>query len=123
MLLRARLYTATLFDAWLQRAGDREKHMGEWIRHGAPLGMARKIPVCGVFPEMDEDAAADMALEIAELMNRSAGNYSSIHEKTLMTLNRKSTGYWVTISGSNSASWNCSSASRDTKDAFASWLL
>lgn len=43
-----------LFEAWGRKAGDPEVEVPRWIREGAPLGIAKEIGCCGIFPEGEE---------------------------------------------------------------------
>ena len=46
---------AKLWEGWRKCSGDPERDLVQWIRSGAPLGMAEEIPYCGIFPMTDEE--------------------------------------------------------------------
>jgi hypothetical protein len=47
-----------LVAAWQRATNDPEVHVVTWARQGVPLGMAKRIETCGIFP-----AARDEALD------------------------------------------------------------
>ena len=46
---------ADVLEAWADLSGDPEKEVPNWIRHGAPLGIAEQIRTCGIFPPNTEE--------------------------------------------------------------------
>ena len=40
-----------LVEAWVNKGNDPEKCVARWVREGAPLGISKPIPTCGIFPE------------------------------------------------------------------------
>ena len=52
---------AELWEAWQKFSKDPEKHIADWARFGAPLGMGARIPRSnGVFPPIDDDSRCAM---------------------------------------------------------------
>ena len=69
-----------MWDGWFKASGDPEKHLTEWIRRGAPLGMSREIQGCGIFPKAERgEAETDVFPEIEEQLG--AENYKSFTEE------------------------------------------
>ena len=69
-----------IIDKWLLGAGDPEIHLGDWIRNGAPLGMAKPIPTCGIFPPVDGERAGDYSWDLSfeEALAHEGGNYTCV---------------------------------------------
>lgn len=44
-----------LIEAWVNKGNDPEKCVARWVKEGAPLGIERPIPTCGIFPEAHDD--------------------------------------------------------------------
>ena len=71
-----------LLRSWQERSGDPETEVPDWLEHGCPLGIEKKIKVCNVFPQLPEEEAkvggeADMA---AELERKGFKNYASMED-------------------------------------------
>ena len=68
-----------LWSAWQRFSGDPDTAVIEWIKHGAPLGMAMEVPKCGIFPEVDDGQEGGMeAPEMESQLNLQ--NYRSVTE-------------------------------------------
>ena len=68
------------FEAYVEQTGDPEKHLGEWIRYGAPLGIRNELVPSGIFPLSD---ARDAPADAAEALHSDLGtftNYASLEE-------------------------------------------
>jgi len=61
-----------LVEAYIKATGDQEIYLGEWLRSGAPTGVAEEIPACGIFPRVVKHAEAseDMQRMAQELLDR-----------------------------------------------------
>ena len=71
---------ADLWQGWFKASGDPERHLVQWIREGAPLGMSREIDCCGIFPRTDRgEAELDTFPEIEEQLGLE--NYKSLAEE------------------------------------------
>ncbi len=71
-----------LLRSWQERSGDPEGEVPEWLEHGCPLGIEKKIKVCDIFPQLPEEESkvagdSDMA---AELERKGFRNYASMEE-------------------------------------------
>jgi len=44
-------WRADLVEAYVRVAEDPEVHFADWLRNGAPTGVAREIVSCGIFPQ------------------------------------------------------------------------
>ena len=44
-----------MIEGWCLKGNDPEKFVADWIREGAPLGIEKKIPTCGIFPTESSD--------------------------------------------------------------------
>ena len=71
---------SSMWRAWQRASADPDKHLADWARDGAPLGMAKEIPSSGgIFPEVESagEATGDMpTLEWRAKFN----NYTSMSE-------------------------------------------
>ena len=68
-----------LLAAWQRATRDPEVHVVSWARKGVPLGMAKRIETCGIFPPARDEAvdAGDGApLELME----NTRNYTSFYD-------------------------------------------
>ena len=71
---------ARLWEAWIRASGDPEEHLVSWIRSGAPLGMARPIEECNIFPKVwDEENHGEEVPELEAQMG--VQNYKSVLEE------------------------------------------
>ena len=48
-----------LVEAWIQKSGDPDDVVPDWIRNGAPLGIEEEIPYRGIFPKISDEANLD----------------------------------------------------------------
>ena len=70
---------AALLLAIVRDAGDPEIHVPAWARGQTPLGIVRRIPTCGVFPDAGE--AGHALDEFADLVTmQEMPNYDSFYE-------------------------------------------
>ena len=72
-----------LVEAWCAKGNDPEKHVATWIRQGAPLGIEKEIPVCGIFPsamteDLDHKGEAELLDAEAQLARGDIHNYVSV---------------------------------------------
>jgi len=72
-----------MLKAWMKKSGEPDVHVAEWLQHGAPLGIEKKIPTAGIFPPSDEQegdprdyVVADAVLERPSTLK----NYKSIED-------------------------------------------
>ena len=49
-----------LVDRIQELAGDPDRHVGEWLRDGAPFGVAKEITPGGLLPRITEEASLTM---------------------------------------------------------------
>ena len=71
-----------MWDSWAREARDPERHLGQWAREGAPLGMEVRVdPSHGIFPTVDAvpGTEVDPAPELDQM--RGVRNYSSMEEQ------------------------------------------
>jgi hypothetical protein len=73
-------WRAGLVEAYVKATGDPEVHLAEWLRDGAPTGIAREIPACGIFPPVTRTAEADADLQKTFAQAESHTNYASVRE-------------------------------------------
>jgi hypothetical protein len=45
----------SLLEAWVKHTGDGDEFVCSWLREGAPAGLSRNVPTCGVFPPNSEE--------------------------------------------------------------------
>ena len=77
-----------LLEGWGRKSGDPETEVPKWIREGAPLGIAKEIGCCGIFPEGEDarnnksDSLGPEELEDAEaqLARGDIINYKTVEE-------------------------------------------
>ena len=69
-----------LWKGWRKFSGDPERDLVQWIREGAPLGMAEDIPYCGIFPMTDEELPEVEGMPDIEAQ-LGAENYKSFKEE------------------------------------------
>ena len=67
-----------LVEAYIKATGDQEKHLGEWLRYGAPTGVAEEIPTCGIFPKVEKPAEALEDLQRIFARAEAHKNYVSV---------------------------------------------
>ena len=70
-----------ILQAWIQRGQDPEEHVVDWVLHGTPLGMAKDIPTCGIFPpaiDGDRKAEEEWMDTDQQLRGGSVLNYKSM---------------------------------------------
>lgn len=48
-----------LVEAWIQKSGDPDDVVPDWIRSGAPLGTEEEIPYRGIFPKNTDESNMD----------------------------------------------------------------
>lgn len=65
-------------EAYIKATGDQEKHLGEWLRSGAPEGVAEEIPTCGIFPKVEKPAEALEDLQRIFARAEAHKNYVSV---------------------------------------------
>ena len=53
---------AELLEGWVEKAGDPEVYVVDWVRNGTPLGIERAIPTCGVYPTVPEQEQKEVDL-------------------------------------------------------------
>ena len=80
MLGRASPLQGELIQSWLSRGGDPETHMRNWIQSGVPLGIAKEIPCCGIFPSIECETEALHAPSVAQALDAGFRNYTSIYD-------------------------------------------
>jgi hypothetical protein len=73
-------WRAGIVEAYVKASGDPEVHLADWLRHGAPTGVAREIPTCGIFPPVDRRGAADEDMQRIYAKTEVHRNYSSVAE-------------------------------------------
>ena len=70
---------ADMWAAWQRKSADPERHLAEWARQGAPLGMSCAIPESnGVFPKTED--SADLEEAPALELQAKLKNYTSVYE-------------------------------------------
>ena len=73
-----------LLEAWVRRGGDPETEVVNWVVDGTPLGMAKEIGVCGIFPpaiDGDRGDAEGWMDTDQQLQGGSVINYKSVQEQ------------------------------------------
>ena len=73
-------WRAGIVEAYVKASGDQEVHLADWLRHGAPTGVAREIPTCGIFPPTDRRTGADEDMQRIFAKTEEHRNYSSVSE-------------------------------------------
>lgn len=70
-----------LVEAHIKASRDPETGLPQWLREGAPIGVAREVRSCGIFPRIDPDARKQAA-DAEELLSVEAarGNYKSFED-------------------------------------------
>ncbi|CAK0804234.1 unnamed protein product [Prorocentrum cordatum] len=69
-----------IVEAHVAASQDPEVHLGDWLRDGAPIGVARPVPSCGIFPQLGPAAKErTQAHEVLSLLE-AHGNYKSFEE-------------------------------------------
>ncbi|CAK0806281.1 unnamed protein product, partial [Prorocentrum cordatum] len=69
-----------IVEARAAASQDPEVHLGDWLRDGAPIGVARPVPSCGIFPQLGPAAKErTQAHEVLSLLE-AHGNYKSFEE-------------------------------------------
>ncbi|CAE7256557.1 unnamed protein product [Symbiodinium sp. CCMP2592] len=70
---------ADLFEAYCRSAGDPESEVHHWIADGTPLGMAREIKPCGIFPPAEAEEPQEELITAAEVLDGNPlRNYLSV---------------------------------------------
>ena len=68
-----------LWEAWQKFSKDPEKHIADWARFGAPLGMGAQIPRSnGVFPPVEYDSGEGQLSTLETQLD--AKNYKSVYD-------------------------------------------
>ena len=72
-----------LIDAWVNRGNDPERCVSKWVREGAPLGISKPIPTCGIFPEahaedINHQGEHELLDAEAQLARGDLHNYTSV---------------------------------------------
>ena len=62
----------------MRQAGDPEASIGDWVREGAPLGLDREIPCCGVFPPVETEETSNTIEDTEQFIDTNLDNYVSI---------------------------------------------
>ncbi|CAJ1350967.1 unnamed protein product, partial [Effrenium voratum] len=70
-----------LLEAWQKQGGDPEVHVMDWLRWGTPLGIAKDMPVCNIFPKHTDLEAKDEGIpEDQDIGDLPYTNYKSVLE-------------------------------------------
>ena len=72
---------AELFESWIDKSGDPDDCIPDWIRRGVPLGIECEIPVRGVFPLSEEEGPAlESEDAVSTIVRGDLINYTSVEE-------------------------------------------
>lgn len=73
-----------LVDAFCKMSHDPEQLLPTWLRHGAPMGVAKEIPSSNVFPRVENNA--EKLVEIRKFYARAepSRNYKSVDENSVL---------------------------------------
>eukprot|EP00972_Heterocapsa_arctica_P019606 2892812-Heterocapsa_arctica.AAC.1 len=69
---------AELLKAWLEKGGDPEVQLYDWIREGVPLGIECPITYSGIFPPVSDIMDPIDAPTVEEAILSGVGNYTSM---------------------------------------------
>jgi hypothetical protein len=67
-------------DAWVAASGDPEVDLALWIRHGTPMGIARRIEARGVFPTVATSEPTREEADAIWVQTSVGGNYKSFED-------------------------------------------
>ena len=72
-------WRAGIVEGFIRDSGDPEVHLPSWLRDGAPTGVAKSIPACGIFPQAGTEATAE---DVSKIYAHSGGhvNYASVRD-------------------------------------------
>jgi hypothetical protein len=73
-------WRAGIVEGYVKATGDPEVHLAGWLRDGAPTGIAREIPTCGIFPPVTRSAESSEDLQKTFAQAESHANYASVRE-------------------------------------------
>ena len=83
---------AELLEGWVEKAGDLEVYVVDWVRNGTPLGIERAIPTCGVYPAVPEEEQKEVDLTAEAEAARTKDNlknYADNPEEAYIELDRR----------------------------------
>ena len=73
-------WRAGVVDAWVAASGDPEVDLALWIRHGTPMGIARRIEARGVFPTVATSEPTREEADAIWVQTSVGGNYKSFED-------------------------------------------
>jgi hypothetical protein len=76
-------WRAGIVKAYVEASGDSEIHLGEWLKTGAPIGVAHAIPSCGIFPEVSHEGEAAENIQRIFATTDIHRNYVSVDENSV----------------------------------------